>query len=57
MKGNSSCHTFSKNGSSNYEKIRWTEKCEHQRSIGKGRILCMKKNCNCDNCDSEKSNQ
>lgn len=57
MKGNSKCHTFTSNGISNYEKMSWgPEKCEHQRSIGKGRKLCMKKNIDCDNCDSEKGN-
>lgn len=55
MKGNSTCHTFSKDGASNYDKILWSSnKCEHQRNIGKGRVLCMKKNDSCDGCSQNK---
>lgn len=43
MKGNSSCHTFTKSGAANYDQIEWSnEGCQFKKSIGKGRFVCMK---------------
>ena len=42
MKGNSQCHTFSKTGALNYDRIKWSNnECRFKRSIGKNRFICM----------------
>ncbi len=42
-KGDSTCHTYSKNGAKFYDNISWDKKkgCEHAHSI-KGKKRCMK---------------
>lgn len=42
MKGNSTCHTFSENGKSNYDNINWDNKnkCPNRQFIGKNRSMC-----------------
>lgn len=44
MKGNASCHQFTEKGRKNYDNIEWAPKktCEHRRSLGKGRMTCMR---------------
>lgn len=45
MKGDSTTHVYSKKGAINHDNIQWSSNktgCEHRRSIGKGRSLCLK---------------
>ena len=43
-KGSYETRNFSSTGKENYDKIAWASKsggrCQHSRSIGKGRVLC-----------------
>lgn len=44
MKGDSTTHVYSKQGAINHDSIVWDGSrtlCEHRRSIGKGRNICL----------------
>jgi hypothetical protein len=41
MKGNSTCHTYSKQGVINHANMKWNnDKCPNQRFMKKNRIIC-----------------
>ncbi len=45
MKGNSTTHVYSRQGRLNHDNVIWdstSDRCPHGRTIGKGRVVCIK---------------